>query len=235
MVSSIFRFMYASGAVKFLGAFLWGIASVLLSPCGISTVPLVVGYVANTDSPSHWNAFKISCAFCLGIIVNLLLVGFITSGIGMLLGGYERFLTLITAAVFIVMGLHLIGIIRVKFFALGSGGTGTESRSLKGAVVLGVVSGLAVGPCSIGYVSPVLSLAMSDASGGMAGSILLVLCYALGYCAVLVGAGTFAQIFSEFLDSGKDSLTYWAVKVVNVLCGIALIWGGVYLVSGVMF
>ena len=235
MVSSIFGFMNAPGAVKYLGAFLWGIASVLLSPCGISTVPLVVGYVANTDSPSHWDAFKISCAFCLGIIVNLLLVGFITSGIGMLLGGYERFLTLVTAAVFIVMGLQLMGVIHVKFFALGSGGTGTESRSLKGAVVLGIVSGLAVGPCSIGYVSPVLSLAMSDAGNGMAGSIMLVLCYALGYSAVLIGAGTFAQIFAEFIDSDKDSLTYWAVKAVNVMCGIALIVGGIYLVSEVRF
>ena len=69
----------------------------------------------------------------------------------------------------------------------------------------------------------------------LAGSILLVLCYALGYSAVLVGAGTFAQIFSEFIDSDRESLTYWAVKAVNVMCGIALIVGGIYLVSEVRF
>ena len=235
MISSIFKTMYSSGAFKYLGAFLWGAASVLLSPCGISEVPLVVGYVANTDTPSHWRAFKISCAFCLGIIINLLLIGFITSSIGLLLGGYERFLTLITAIVFIVMGLHLLGVIHVKFFALGNGGNGTESQSLKGAVVLGLVSGLAVGPCTIAYVSPVLSLAMSQASQGLFAPVMLVVCYALGHSSVLVCAGTFSQIFSEFLDSDKDSLTYWAVKAVNILCGIALICGGVYLVSEVQF
>ena len=235
MLSRIFGAMMSSGALKFLGAFLWGAASVLLSPCGISTVPLVVGYVANSDSPTHWRAFKISCAFCLGIIMNLLLIGFITSSIGMLLGGYERFLTLITAGVFIVMGLHLLGFIHVKFFALGSGGKGTESQDLKGAIVLGIVSGLAVGPCNIAYVSPVLSLAMSEASAGLFSRVMLVVSYALGYSVVLVCAGTFAQIFSEFLNSDKDSLTYWAVKVVNILCGLALIWGGVYLVSEVRF
>ena len=227
--------MYSSGALKFLGAFLWGIASVLLSPCGISTVPLVVGYVANTDTPTHLRAFKISCAFCLGIILNLILIGFITSSIGLLLGGYERFLTLITAGVFIIMGLHLLGLIHVKFFALGSGGKGTESQSLKGAVVLGIVSGLAVGPCSIAYVSPVLSLAMSQASQGIFAPVMLVVCYALGHSTVLVCAGTFSQIFSEFLDSGKNSLTYWAVKAVNVICGILLICGGAFLVSEVRF
>ena len=235
MISSIFNAMYSSGALKYLGAFLWGVASVLLSPCGISEVPLVVGYVANSDSPSHWQAFKISCAFCLGIVMNLLLIGFITSSIGLLLGGYERFLTLITAVVFVIMGLHMLGVIRVKFFALGSGGKGTESQSLKGAVVLGIVSGLAVGPCSIAYVSPVLSLAMSQAAGGVFGAVMLVVCYALGHSTVLVCAGTFSQIFSEFLDSDKDTLMYWAVKVVNVICGIALIFGGIYLVSEVQF
>ena len=235
MISTIFNAMYSSGALKYLGAFLWGVASVLLSPCGISEVPLVVGYVANSDSPSHWRAFQISCAFCLGIILNLLLIAFITSSIGLLLGGYERFLTLITAGVFIIMGLHILGAIRVKFFALGSGGKGTESQSLKGAVVLGIVSGLAVGPCSIAYVSPVLSLAMSQAAGGVLGAVMLVACYALGHSSVLVCAGTFSQIFAEFLDSDKDSVTYWAVRVVNVICGMALIFGGMYLVTEVQF
>lgn len=235
MISSIFNAMYSSGALKYFGAFLWGIASVLLSPCGISTVPLVVGYVANSDSPSHWRAFKISCAFCLGIVMNLLLIGFITSSIGLLLGGYERFLTLITSAVFVIMGLHMLGVIRVKFLAMGAGGKGTESQTMKGAVVLGIVSGLAVGPCSIAYVSPLLSLAMSQAAGGMFAPVMLVVCYALGHSTVLVCAGTFSQIFSDFLNSDKDSLTYWAVKIVNVLCGIALICGGVYLAGEVHF
>ena len=235
MISSIFNAMYSSGALKYFGAFLWGIASVLLSPCGISTVPLVVGYVANSDSPSHWRAFKISCAFCLGIVMNLLLIGFITSSIGLLLGGYERFLTLVTSAVFVIMGLHMLGVIRVKFLALGAGGKGTESQTMKGAVVLGIVSGLAVGPCSIAYVSPLLSLAMSQAAGGMFAPVMLVVCYALGHSTVLVCAGTFSQIFSDFLNSDKDSLTYWAVKIVNVLCGIALICGGVYLAGEVHF
>lgn len=235
MITKIFSEMYSSGAVKYLGAFFWGIASVLISPCGITTVPLVVGYVANTDNPSHWRAFKISCAFCLGIVINLLLVGFITSGIGIILGGYERFLTLITAFVFIVMGLHLLGIIHVKFFAFGSGGKGTESQNLKGAIILGIVSGLAVGPCSIAYISPVLSLAMSLASEGITGSVMLVMSYALGYSFVLIFAGTFAQIFSEFINSEKESLTYWAVKIVNILCGIALICGGLYFVSEIRF
>lgn len=232
MLSEIFDVMFSSGALKYFGAFLWGIASVILSPCGISSIPLVVSYITNTDNPSRLRAFVISCAFCLGIIFNLMLVAFVMSGIGMLLGGYERFLTFIVAAVFIIMGLHLIGIIHVRIFSLGSGGKGTESQSIKGAVILGIVSGLALGPCSIAYVSPVLSLAMSEASEGFFYAVGLILAYALGYSFVLVIAGTSAQLFTGFLQSERGDKI---LRAVNVICGIALICGGIYLIREMMY
>ncbi|MBR0250759.1 MAG: cytochrome C biogenesis protein [Synergistaceae bacterium] len=233
MLDTIFEVMFSSGALKYLGAFLWGIASVILSPCGISSIPLVVSYITNTDNPSRLRAFIISCAFCLGIIFNLMLVAFVMSGIGMLLGGYERFLTFIVAAVFIIMGLHLIGIIHVRFFSLGSGGKGTESQSIKGAVILGIVSGLALGPCSIAYVSPVLSLAMSESSrSGFIYAAGLILAYALGYSIVLVIAGTSAQVFAGFLQSERGDKV---LKAVNVMCGIALIFGGIYLIREMIY
>ncbi len=227
MLSSIFDFMFSSGAMQFLGAFLWGIASVLLSPCGIGIIPLVVSYIENTDNPTRSRAFKISCAFCLGIIFNLMLVALITSGLGMLLGGYEKLLTLFVSIVFIVMGLHLTGIIHVKLFSFSSGAKGTESQSLKGAIILGIVSGLAVGPCSIAYVSPVLSLAMSLASesGGFFAAVMLILAYALGYSLVIILAGTFAQFFTVYLQSERGDKV---LKCVNILCGLGLFAAGLY-------
>ena len=230
MLDKIFDVMFSSGALQYSGVFLWGMASVLLSPCGISSIPLVVSYITNTDTPSRSRAFVISCAFCLGIIFNLMLVALIMSGLGLLLGGYERVLTIIAAAVFIIMGLHLTGIIHVKFFALGSGGNGTESQDLKGAIVLGIVSGLAVGPCSIAYVSPVLSLAMSQAAEGIIHSAGLILAYALGYSFVLVMAGTFAQAFSGWLNRNEKIL-----RTVNIICGIALIAGGIYFLREISY
>ena len=233
MLDEIFGVMFSSGALKYFGAFMWGISSVILSPCGISSIPLVVSYITNTDNPSRYRAFIISCAFCLGIIFNLMLVAFVMSGIGMLLGGYERFLTFIVAAVFIIMGLHLTGIIHVRFFSLGSGGKGTESQSIKGAVILGIVSGLALGPCSIAYVSPVLSLAMSESSrSGFIYAAGLILAYALGYSIVLVIAGTSAQVFAGFLQSERGDKV---LKAVNMICGIALICGGIYLIREMIY
>ena len=216
--------MFSSGIFQYSGIFLWGIASVILSPCGISMIPLVVGYVSNSDTPSRLKAFQISSAFCLGIIFNLILVAFIMSGIGMLFGGHENILTLIVAIIFILMGLQLIGLTKIKFLSFNSRIKGTESQTLKGAVILGILSGLAVGPCSIAYVSPVLSLAMSKASFE---GIILILFYALGYSFVIILAGTFTQIFSSYLHSKKGD---FVLRVVNILCGLGLIAGGIYFI-----
>ena len=223
MLEEIFDVMFSSGALQYFGAFLWGIASVLLSPCGISIIPLVISYITNTEEPSRLQAFKISCAFCLGIIFNLVLVALIISGLGQFLPSHV--LTLITAIIFIVMGLHLTGIIHVKFFALSSGGKGTEPQNVKGAIILGIVSGLAVGPCSIAYVSPVLSLAMSE-------GFMIVPFYALGYSFVLILAGTFAQVFTSFLQSERDDKV---LRAVNILCGLGLIAGGCYFIYELRF
>ncbi len=59
-----------------------------------------------------------------------------------------------------------------------------------------------------------------------------VLAYALGYSAVLIASGTFAQIFSKFLQSEKGDKI---LKAVNILCGIALIAGGIYFIYDMRF
>ena len=231
MLDAIFSAMLSNGPLQWAGAFLWGVASVILSPCGIAAIPLVVGYIENTESPSRWEAFKISCAFCSGIVLNLMLVGFVTSSFGLLLGGHERFLTLFVAAVFVLMGIHLTGLVHFKFFSFGRGGS-TERRGLSGALVLGLVSGLAIGPCSIAYITPVLSLAAAQASRGFTFSIALIAAYALGYCAVLVVSGTFAQLASGWLQSERGQK---ALRALNFICGVALIGVGIYLAHSVLF
>ena len=227
MLDYVFEVMTGSGSLKFLGAFAWGIASVILSPCGIAIVPLVVSYVSNSENPSRIRAFKISIAFCAGILVNLILIAFVMSSFGILFGGYERFLTIFTALIFVLMGLQLTGILRLRFgFLPGSKIQGNESQNLRGAVLLGILSGLSVGACNIAYVSPILSIAMSLAPRNFLAGIFLIIFYALGYCFVLVICGTFTQVASAWLHSERGD---FAMKVLNIICGVVLIFSGAYL------
>ena len=232
MLDFAFSVLYSSGPLQLAGAFLWGICSVILSPCGIAAIPLVVGYIENADDPGRWAAFKISCAFCTGIVFNLLLVGLVTSGFARLLGGHEVWLTVFVGAVFIVMGAHMTGLIRLKWFSFQGSRARKERQGLKGALVLGIVSGLALGPCSIAYVSPVLSLSVAKATHDPLFAVLLIAAYALGYSAVLILSGTFAQLASGWLHSERG---HTALRVLNVVCGVALIAAGGYLIHSVFY
>ena len=228
MLDFIFDLIFTNGFMQFLGAFLWGVASVVLSPCGVAMIPLVVGYIANSDNPKFWDALKISCAFCSGLIINLILIAFVISGVGYLLGGYEKFLTLVTAGVFILTGLHLLGIIRLKTFFKNSEATGNESQNLRGAILLGIMSGLATGSCNIAYVSPVLSIAFSMAGeNNFLSAIFLVLAYSLGYSFVIILSGIFANASSKFLQASQNNIAF---KIFNIICGIFLIVCGGYLI-----
>ncbi len=236
MLNYIFEIMTSSGILKYFGAFLWGISSVILSPCGIGIIPLVVGYVSNIENPTRIEAFKISIVFCIGIILNLMLIAFIMSSFGYLLGGYERYLTILAASVFILMGLQLTGITKFKFRILrifhSDRNDRNESQSLKGALILGIFSGLSVGSCNIAYVSPILTISMSLASNNFYEAIFLILSYAFGYSFVLVISGTFSQIANSFLQSEKGN---YVLKILNIICGIALIISGIYLLNEMRF
>lgn len=57
-------------------ALAWGVLSVVLSPCHLSSVPLVVAYMSGgTEWPSGRRALGLSSAFALGILSSIALVG----------------------------------------------------------------------------------------------------------------------------------------------------------------
>jgi cytochrome c-type biogenesis protein len=61
------------------GAFLWGIFSILLSPCHLSSIPLVVGMLAQESGYKTRRAFTLSLLFALGIMVSIAVIGLITA------------------------------------------------------------------------------------------------------------------------------------------------------------
>ena len=222
-----FNYLYSGGGAAIPGAFIWGIFSVMLSPCGIAMLPLVVGYIENSDEPDTWSAFKISLAFCSGIIVNLLLVGTLVVSVGAAFGGYEVWMTIFVGLTFIVIGLHLMKILRVPWI-FGCSVRETKYGGLKGALVLGTLSGLAIGPCSFAYATPILTLAARLAGGNeffLASAIIIG--YAAGYSSILIFAGTGARWISRFINWQRGGK---ALKILNFICGGALIAGGVYFI-----
>ena len=121
LVASVFSavtgWFEASIGIAIGAAFLSGTCSVVLSPCHVASIPLAIGFVNGRGRIAPRKASLLSLAFALGILVTIAAVGAVTAAFGRMLGDVGA-LKYVVAAVFAVVGLWLIGVIRVPDLAV---------------------------------------------------------------------------------------------------------------------
>ena len=206
-------------------AFLWGICSVVLSPCHVASIPLAIGYLNGKGRIRPKAALLLSLAFALGILVTIAAVGGITAALGRMLGDVGA-LKYVVAGVFAVVGLWLIGVIRLPDLRM-SGNPRLQGRGAAGAFALGLIFGLALGPCSFGFMMPLLAVAFRNAASHPMVTAGLIGSYALGHTGVIVVAGTFANLVQRWLDWNERSP---GTRIIRIICGVLVILAGVAVV-----
>ena len=170
-------------------------------------------------------AFLISSLFGVGILITISFIGLITAGAGRMMGDLGRFGNYFVAGVFFLVGLHLLDLIPMPWS--GPGRVGMKRRGAFAAFILGLIFGVALGPCTFAYMAPMLSITFQLASTSLLYGITLLLAYAIGHCAVLVAAGTFTEVVQHYLDWNERSAGARAVKKA---CGVLVMLGGVWLI-----
>lgn len=212
-------------ALILVSAFLWGVLSVVLSPCHISSIPLVVGYVNRNGLQSRRSAIVTSLYFAGGVLISLLVIGAITSMMGVMLGDIGRTGVYLVGAVFILTGLWLLDLVRVPSCVVPI----RSGQTALGGVLMGFVFGAALGPCTFGFMFPVLAVVFKSADQNLLASIAIILSYAIGHSLVIVLAGVGVNQIQQFLNwDSKAKGTLWMKR----LCGVAIILTGVYLTFG---
>jgi cytochrome c-type biogenesis protein len=208
-----------------LGAFLWGILSILLSPCHLASIPLIVGFISQQNKLTTGKAFRISLTFALGILTTIGLIGVITSLLGRMLGDIGRWSNFLVAGVFVLVGLYLLGIIKLEL--PGAANAKARGKGVWAGFLLGLVFGLALGPCTFAYMAPILTVVLAKSSSSLTYGVPLLLMYGVGHCAVIVFAGTFTRVIENYLRWNEKSRTLdWVKKI----CGILLIVGAAYMI-----
>lgn len=207
-----------------LGAFLWGVLSILLSPCHLSSIPLVVGYISHQETKSVKQAFWTSFAFAGGILVTIGLIGLVTALLGRMMGDIGKWGNYLVAVVFVVVGLYLLEIIRIDL--PGAGQLKFKKRGIWAAFVLGLIFGIALGPCTFAFMAPVLAITLFSPSSGIAKDIIFLSVYGLGHCIVIVLAGTFTEAIRNYLKWNERSK---GTLIVKKICGVLIIIGGIYI------
>ena len=220
------QMLNASWGIAITASFIWGILSILLSPCHLASIPLIVGFIDEQGRIGTQRAFYISSLFSFGILLIIGLVGLITGLLGRLLGDVGPYGKYLVAIVFFVVGLHLIGLIPFPF-AGSAAHPQFEKKGLIAAFILGLVFGIALGPCTFAYMAPMLGIAFSVATTNLMFAMALILAYALGHVSVIILAGTFTEVVQNYLNWNESSK---GTEIVKKICGVLVFLGGIYLI-----
>jgi cytochrome c-type biogenesis protein len=206
-----------------LGAAGWGVASLVLSPCHLASIPLIVGFIAERKETTTRQAFGYALLFALGILISIAVIGGLTAAAGRMMGDLGAWANYAVAFVLLGVGLHLLEVLPLPW---ERGLSLPRYRGKAAALILGLVFGVALGPCTFAYLAPVLGVVFGVARSQPAFAALLVLAYGMGHCLLIVAAGTSAERVQQVLNwNGTSRGALWLRR----LCGILVLAGAGWL------
>lgn len=225
LFSTLARAVQSSPLIALAAAFGWGILSIILSPCHLGSIPLIVGFIDEQGRISTKRALYISSLFAIGILVTIALIGVATSSAGRMAGDLGRSGNYLVAVIFFLVGLHLLEVIPLPWS--GPGTVGMKRKGLLAAFILGLVFGIALGPCTFAYMAPMLGIAFKLGADNLPYGVLLIGLYGIGHCSVIILAGTFTGIVQQYLNWNERSS---GAVILKKICGVLVLLGGIYLI-----
>ena len=207
-------------------AFVWGVLSIVLSPCHLASIPLIVGFLQGGGTVTPRRAAGLSTLFAVGILCSIALIGTMTAAAGRMLGDVGPWGNYAVAAVFFIFGLHLLDLLPIpEGWRLAPD---QPRRGPLGAFLFGLVFGVALGPCTFGFMAPVLGVTFGLARSApwFAGGVLGL--FALGHCAVISLAGMSSTWVQRWLAWQNDTS---GAKWLRRGCGLVLVAVGFWLLA----
>ena len=221
--------------VNILIAFAGGLLS-FLSPC---VLPLVPGYLSlmsgvsidhlKGDGASRSTAMRAvvvnSIAFNIGLSVIFIALGATAGLVGSSILS-NRWLRIAGGLVIIVFGLHLIGLLKIKYLYKDTRQFSNQKpRGVLGSLTLGIAFAAGWTPC----IGPILGgiMALAATSGGWKGGTVLATFYSAGLAVPFLITGLGINKFLGFYSKFRRHL-----HKVEVVSGVVLILIGLLVASG---
>lgn len=219
---------WMSGGLLFAaaGAFLWGLVSVLFSPCHLASIPLIVAYVGGQETAvqprkAGWYAG----AFTMGLFITIAAVGIICAMLGRMLGDVGIWWQILVGAILIWVALGMLGVQACTIS--GSLLYRLKLRGIHGAFGLGLAYGILSGTCTFGFIAPILAI-VTVQQKILTGSVMMIL-FAVGHCLPIVVAGSSTAMVRKVMESrAYQGVGLWFRRGAGVV--IALL-GGFFIVN----
>jgi cytochrome c-type biogenesis protein len=102
-----------------------------------------------------------------------------------------------------------------------------KRKGFLAAFLIGLIFGIALGPCTFAYMAPMLGVTFKLASTNLSYGVLLLLIYGLGHCSVIVFAGTFTEVVQRYMNWNEKSK---GAVILKKVCGSLVLLGGLWLI-----
>jgi cytochrome c-type biogenesis protein len=225
MLDTIFltinNWIVAESAIAGMGSFLWGMVSVLFSPCHLASIPLIIAYVGGQQQIlGSRQAAYYSVAFTSGLFVTIALIGILCAILGRMLGDIGNYWQILVGLVLVWVALGMFGVESCSMS--GSLLYRLNLKGIFGALVLGLAYGVLSGSCTFGFIAPILAIITVQQK--IASGVILILLFAIGHCLPIVVAGSSAAMVKGVLENSRwQGATQWFRKGAGVvIIGLAV-------------
>ncbi|MDW7730521.1 MAG: cytochrome c biogenesis protein CcdA [Bacillota bacterium] len=203
----------------FLGGLLTSI-----SPCIITMVPLLVGYIGGYGEGDKTKGFILSASFVIGMALTFSILGFIAAHFGRVFGEIGTAWYYLLVAVALIMGLQLLGVLTFKMPGLTK--IPIKKTGFGGALVMGMLFGLVASPCATPVLAVIITYAAVQAEPLYGSSLLFI--YGLGHGIPLLVAGTFTGLARNLPKINKYThyLSYISGAILVIAGLFLLYWVG---------
>jgi cytochrome c-type biogenesis protein len=212
-------------AIALAAAFAWGLASLLLSPCHLASIPLVVGFVNGQGQVPPARGALVAGLFSLGLFTTIGIIGGLTAAAGRLMGEVGPWANYVVAAVFFAVGLSLLDVLPLGWSIPDA--SRFRGRGLVAALALGLIFGVALGPCTFAYMAPMLGVTFAVAGSHALYGVMLIAAYGIGHCSIIVLAGASTSWVGRYLQWTNASR---GASYLRYASGLLVLAGGVYLI-----
>jgi cytochrome c-type biogenesis protein len=211
------EWMVGGSLLAAAGCFLWGMISVLFSPCHLASIPLVVACVGGQQKalvPRQAAGYAV--AFSTGLFITIAVIGAICALLGRMLGDIGNYWQILIGAVLIWVALGMLGV--EKCSMSGSLLYRLNFKGLSGALALGLGYGILSGSCTFGFIAPILAIITVQQE--VATGILFILLFAVGHCLPIAVAGSSTAVVRKLVENSTwKGAGGWFRKVAGaVIC-----------------
>lgn len=215
-----------AGLATLFGFFLLGLG-LAFTPCVFPMYPILTSIIVGQGKQlSNKRAFSLSFSYVQGMAITYSALGLVIASLGVKFQGYMQHpaVLIVASIIFVLLALSMFGLFNLTLPAswqekVSSVSNKQKGGSLKGAFVMGALSGLIASPCTTAPLSAALLYVAQSGDLWLGGITLYVLSLGMGLPLLLLGSsgGTLLPKAGQWMNAVKTSFGFLLLAVPLVL------------------